>query len=146
MKTFLNLLVVLFFIASDAFPQNFIERNVCKSYYDDLMHKDFIMNKSLLTVNKFDSIRFCSVVTRIYDSLNLDILTDSESGLCLMGFSKEKPIEYIVSISVNESFVSLDIMTISEVHMVFSKEGFKRIRKFQVELAEKLMREVRKYL
>ncbi|MFZ4592604.1 MAG: hypothetical protein ACOYN6_16505 [Ignavibacteria bacterium] len=146
MKAFLKLLVVLFFISSDAFPQNFIERNVCKTYYDDLTHKDFIMNKSSLTVNKFDSVRFCATVTNIYESLNLDILTDSESGLCLMGISKEKPMEYVVSISVNESFVYLDIMNISEVHMVFSKEGFKRIRKFQVELAEKLMKEVRKYL
>ncbi len=146
MKTFLKLLVVIFFISSDAFPQNIINRNESTRYVDKVTQKELIMNESALTVCKLDSIRFCSVVTRIYDSLNLDILTDSESGLCLMGFSKEKPIEYIVSISVNESFVSLDIMTISEVHMVFSKEGFKRIRKFQVELAEKLMREVRKYL
>lgn len=146
MKTFLNLLVVILFVSSDAFPQNFIKRNEGSRFVDKAAQMDFIMNESTLSVNKFDSIRFCAAVTLIYESLNLEIFTEGSDVFCLMGFSEKKPFEYNVSFTKVDNIMVLLIMNSCEMFRVYSKDEFKRIRKFQVELAEMILNEVRRYL
>lgn len=145
MKTFLKLLVVLFFISSAAFPQNFIKRNDCRRFIGETTHCDFIINESTIIIYKFDSLNFCKTVTKIYQKLNLDIISGKE-GLCMMGFSTDNPNEYSVSLMRVDEFMFLKIMNTSEENKVYSKDEFKNIRKFQVELAERIMRDVRKYI